>query len=185
MLVLSLCRRFVIPAIPEILFRSGDLTLSHDTATMLVFSLVVAWSAWRMLGPSTLSEKVKEHSPLRLLATGLMLGLLTGLLGVGGGFIIIPALVLFLGLDMNIAVNTSLSIISLNTLFGLISSIDDLAALDAGLCLRIIVIATIGMMAGIAFRQRMPAARLKQIFAWMLLSLAVLIFLKEGFELLG
>lgn len=177
--VLSWCRSVLMPMIPKELFTTPVFSLSRDTATMLLFAIVVAWSATRMLAPVTNEKELSKTSKPRLLITGVILGLLTGLLGVGGGFIIIPALVIVMGLGINIAVNTSLTIISINTLFGLGASYALLASLDWFLAARIIAVAAIGMVVGIRSRQNIPASHLKRIFAWMLLAVAVFILLKE------
>ena len=178
-IVLSWCRSVLIPLIPEELIATPVFSLSRDTATMLLFAIVVAWSAIRMLAPVTNEKEPSMTSKPRLLITGVVLGLLTGLLGVGGGFIIIPALVIVMGLGINIAVNTSLTIISINTLFGLGSSYALLETLDWFLAARIIAVAAIGMAVGIRSRQKIPVSLLKRIFAWMLLAVAVFILLKE------
>ncbi|MBX3356905.1 MAG: TSUP family transporter [Phycisphaeraceae bacterium] len=121
---------------------------------------------------------------LAVATQGLLVGAVTGLVGVGGGFLIVPALVLLGGVEMHIAIGTSLAIITLNSAAGLVSN---LRALDArGLhvdCPTIALFAAIGIggsLVGASLGARLDQRRLRQIFSGFLLLLAVFILIKEG-----
>jgi hypothetical protein len=106
------------------------------------------------------------------LATGAVVGVLTGFLGVGGGFLILPALVLFAGLDMKPAIGTSLAVIAINCLGGLIGQLHDVN-LDWLLTLHFLLAAMVGIFAGSAMAKHMCSALLRRGFAWLVVLLGV------------
>jgi uncharacterized membrane protein YfcA len=108
---------------------------------------------------------------------GVCLGVLTGFLGVGGGFLIVPALVLFAGLDMKRAVPTSLAIIAFNSLGGLLGQLR-YAAFDWGLTAAFLGAALAGMVGGSAIGGRLSGEHLRRGFAWaiVVLGAGILVF---------
>lgn len=110
----------------------------------------------------------------RSLGAGLMVGFLTGLFGVGGGFLIIPALVLLLGLDMSLAVGTSLVIIVLNSTSGLISHLGN-THLDLGVSLAFTATAVLGALTAARFAVRLPTESLQRWFAYLVFAVAVFV----------
>lgn len=118
------------------------------------------------------------------LAAGLVLGVLTGFLGVGGGFLIMPALVLFARIDIRRAVPTSLAIIAVNAAGGLAGQVR-YVDLDWRLTLAMLASALIGMGAGSAIGARLPAARLPTVFAWTITGLGAVVLVREGIRLVG
>lgn len=142
-------------------------------------ALLVAFAVL-MLGVAGLMLLRRDHvgetsSPrpwwVTLLA-GAGVGLLTGILGVGGGFLIVPALVMLVGLPMYQAVGTSLIIIAANSLAGLLGHLNQ-GFLDVGLTLIFVAAGLAGTLAGSKLAHRLPAARLKQAFAVFVILLAV------------
>src|SRR5690606_12228437 len=120
-------RKFLIPAIPDTLLIIGDLTLSKNVGIMIFFALIMVVAALSMIrknreGSNTNEEKVKFNYPMIALE-GAVVGTLTGIVGAGGGFLIIPALVLFAKLPMKLAVGTSLLIIAAKSLIGFLGDI--------------------------------------------------------------
>jgi len=107
-----------------------------------------------------------------ILLAGAGVGLLTGILGVGGGFLIVPALVMLVGLPMYQAVGTSLIIIAANSLAGLLGHLHQ-GMLDLGITLVFVAAGLVGTFVGSQLAHRLPAARLKQAFAWFVIVLAV------------
>ena len=110
----------------------------------------------------------------RCLAAGLLVGILTGFLGVGGGFLIVPALVLSAGLDTRLAGGTSLSVIALNSAAGLAGQLR-YTSLDWGLLARFLGFALIGILGGIALAHRLPEKVLRRVFAAALIAIGVVI----------
>lgn len=110
----------------------------------------------------------------RSIPVGLAVGFLTGLFGVGGGFLIIPALVLTLGLPMTIAVPTSLAIVTLNSASGFLAHAGD-AAIDYRIAAVFAATAIIGSLAATRIARRLPAARLRRWFAYLVFATAVFV----------
>lgn len=108
----------------------------------------------------------------RIIAGGAGVGLLTGILGVGGGFLIVPALVMLVGLPMAEAVGTSLLVISMNSLAGFLGHLGG-AALDPSLLLVFVSAGLVGTFTGSRLAHRLPANRLRQFFAVFVLALAL------------
>jgi uncharacterized membrane protein YfcA len=107
-----------------------------------------------------------------VLASGAGVGLLTGILGVGGGFLIVPALVMFVGLPMPAAVGTSLIIIAMNSLAGLAGHLGT-ESFNFSLTYIFILAGLAGTFAGAQLSKRMPAQKLQKTFAWFVIVLAV------------
>lgn len=174
-------RKYLLPAIPEILLRSGDFTLTRDTATMLLFAALMLAAAVFMLKPAPLP---KEHAAkkvcgkCRLMLYGVGLGLVTGLLGAGGGFLLVPVLVVLVKLPMQTAVGTSLVIIAVNSLAGFAG---DLGHYDTDwfFLLALTAIAVAGIIAGGRLSRRIPARWLKRAFALLVLATGSYILIHE------
>ena len=110
----------------------------------------------------------------KAIGSGVVVGFLTGLLGVGGGFLIIPALVLLLGLPMTVAVGTSLVIIVINSVAGFAAHAGD-AALDYRLALTFTAAAVVGSLASARVASRLPAERLRRWFAYLVFAVAAFV----------
>jgi len=109
-----------------------------------------------------------------------VIGIITGLLGAGGGFLIIPTLVLFLKIKMKTAVGTSLFIIAINSLLGFLFSLKQFDY-DWMLLLTFTILSIAGLFIGIRLSNKIPGLRLKQIFGYFVLLMGVYIILKEIF----
>jgi uncharacterized protein len=120
----------------------------------------------------------RECKPLRCLATGLGVGLLTGFLGVGGGFVILPALVLFAGLEMKAAVGTSLVVIAVNSFGGFLIHLR-YVEFNWGLTLAFLATAAVGMVGGLALIARVSSGVLRRGFAWAVLVLGGFLLVKN------
>jgi uncharacterized membrane protein YfcA len=122
-------------------------------------------------------------------ALGLLVGLMTGLVGVGGGFLIVPALVLLVGLPMRLAVGTSLCIIVLNCVSGFLKYLDVLGAtegaVDWGLVGLFVAVGVVGSFIGNRVSQRVPQAALRRAFAVFLVVMAAFILWREVPDVVG
>ncbi len=133
------------------------------------------------------NETDAQHQPCRLwrcLGAGVTVGILTGFLGVGGGFLILPALVLFAGLEMKRAIGTSLAVIAVNCVGGLIGQLR-YVNLNWPLTLAFLAAAVVGMFAGTALTGRLSASTLRCGFAWCVLLLGVALVGWNGLALAG
>ena len=132
---------------------------------LLLFGLLMLVAGTRMLRNTETAMKPQSCRPLRCLAVGIGVGVLTGFLGVGGGFLILPALVLFAGLEIKTAIGTSLAVIAVNCLGGLIGQLRYLD-FDWRLALGFLLAAMVGMLAGMLLAKRLTASSLRRGFAW-------------------
>jgi uncharacterized protein len=185
-LTVFIARHFILPAIPEIIYSAGSWQLHRGSLLMMVFALLMLLAAIAMIrnhhpeNSPALPVKQDADNTLSLLLPGLLIGLVTGLLGAGGGFLIIPALVLLVKLPMKTAVGTSLLIIALNSIFGFVFSIGHFH-LDWQLLISFTVLAIAGVFIGGRIAAAMDGELLKKWFGWFVLAMAFYIFLKEIF----
>ena len=153
---------------------------------LALFGVVMLAAAGAMFkGRAALAGEARPPRPAWVIAAlGVSVGVMTGLVGVGGGFLIVPALVLLVGLDMRLAVGTSLSIIVLNSATGFLKYLDTLTEAGAAVDWRLIgVFAAIGIagsFVGNALSQRVPQAQLKKGFAVFLVVMGTFILIREG-----
>ena len=147
---------------------------------MLIFSLVIIVSALSMLKKNRLrtTKNIKIINYNSLIAIGLGVGLLTGLVGAGGGFVIVPALVLFAALDIKQAVATSLIIITFNALFGFLADVTQVA-IDWLFLIIFTSISVVGILIGSYVSNFTQEKSLKKNFARFMLLMAFLIIYNE------
>ncbi len=151
-----------------------------ERVTLGGFALLMIMVAGLMLQPPKLSPAKSEELPslrkswLRVGSIGLGLGFMTGLFGVGGGFLIVPALVLLLGFPMHYATGTSLVVIALNSVSALIGRWP-LTGFDTGLTLTLVVSGIGGTWAGSRLSDRIPDKILRKVFAWLVIGLGLFI----------
>ncbi|MFF3413917.1 sulfite exporter TauE/SafE family protein [Streptomyces sp. NPDC002698] len=141
------------------------------------FSLIAGLAALRMLRPSTGGAGALPAGTGRITGTGAGLGTVTGVLGVGGGFLAVPALVNVLGLRMRAAVGTSLLVITANSLAALLARAGTAQGLDWAVVAPFAGAAVLGAWDGKRLAARVSGGTLQRIFAWVLLAVAALMFL--------
>ena len=178
-------RAFIVPAIPEAIFSIGNLAVTKSLLMMLLFAVLMVVASISMIRNKTKKSaedrevKQKFNYPL-ILAEGLVVGILTGLVGAGGGFLIIPALVLLSKLPMKQAVGTSLIIIAAKSLVGFTGDLGK-EAMDWTLLLSVTGLAIIGIFIGNILSKKLSSEGLKKGFGWFVLVMGVYIILKELF----
>lgn len=175
-------RRFIIPAIPENLFSVGGVLVTRDIAVMVFFAILMLAASYSMIkskdiGPDEASRDKSFNYPLIILE-GIAVGLATGIVGAGGGFLIIPALVLLAGLPMKKAVATSLLIIAIKSLIGFIGDVQNLS-IDWPFLLSFTAISILGIFLGIWATRYISGTQLKKGFGWFVLLMAVIILIQE------
>jgi uncharacterized membrane protein YfcA len=169
-------RRVIVPSIPDQINFSEQLFITKNTLFMLLFAVLMLTAAYSMIH-SHLDHSIKKANQFnKLIVQGLSVGIITGLIGAGGGFLIIPVLVNILRLSMKSAVGTSLFIISINSLVGF--SISNYA-INWSLLLTILIMAIIGIIIGIRLSKSIDGSKLKPAFGWFILSMGVFIIIKE------
>ncbi|MBK8670094.1 MAG: sulfite exporter TauE/SafE family protein [Saprospiraceae bacterium] len=176
-----LTRAYIVPAIPKVVFSIGDFVVTKSILLLLLFAVLMVFSAYSMIKKSTVKSDVegpqKFNYPVILLE-GAVVGVITGLVGAGGGFLIIPALVLLSKLPMKEAVGTSLVIIAAKSLIGFFGESGE-TFIDWLLISKVTAFAAIGIFIGIFLSKKIDGARLKPIFGWFVLAMGIYIILKE------
>ncbi len=175
-------RKFLISAIPDKLFTLGSFTITHNILTMVLFAALMIAAAIAMIrnGKNTEPDGTsgKKVHTIKLLLFGIAIGLATGILGAGGGFLLIPTLVLLVGMPMKEAVGTSLLIIALNSLIGFAADIGHFN-INWLFLLKITAMATAGIFMGNAINKKINGSNLKKAFGWFLLVIGTYIIIKE------
>lgn len=154
---------------------------------LALFATVMLLAAWLMANPPQLDQRAARRAGWKIAVDGLAVGVLTGLVGVGGGFLIVPALVLLGGLGMRVAVGTSLAIIALKSVTGLVGYIQllGIAAIDWKLIGIFTGIGVVGSLVGNRLANRLPQQKLRRVFAGFLVVMAIFILVRTLPELLA
>lgn len=175
-------RAYIVPAIPKEIMKVGDFVLTKNIMLMLLFAILMVAASYSMIKKDK-NKSQEQDEPQKfnypvILAEGLIVGLITGLVGAGGGFLIIPALVLLSKLPMKEAVGTSLVIIAAKSLIGFFGENAE-TSIDWQLLMLISVMATIGIFIGIFLSKKIDGAKLKPAFGWFVLVMGIYIITKE------
>jgi hypothetical protein len=175
--------------------RAHDLVaIEHRAAQLAVFAVVMMLAAYFMLKPQKVCSDPDalpkpKRAPWKIAIDGVAVGALTGFVGVGGGFLILPALVLLGGLGMHVAIGTSLAIIAINAFTGFIKHLHLLSvqgqSLDWKVLGTIALIGAVGSVVGSQFASRIPQATLRRLFAVFLVAMALFILYESGPRALG
>ncbi|MCU0342843.1 MAG: sulfite exporter TauE/SafE family protein [Ignavibacterium sp.] len=174
-----LTRKLLLPNLPDLLFTLGDFEVSKNLVIMILFSLLMLMASYSMIKKNNIDNKEKAQNKYRLIIKFFFVGLLLGLVGAGGGFLIIPSLIFFANLDMKTAVGTSLLIISVNTLVGFLGDLTTSIVLDWNLLFLFTILALIGIYIGITISKSIDDKKLKPIFGWFVLIMGIYIISKE------
>lgn len=177
-------RKLIMPRIPDTLFSIGSFQVKHDLATMVLFAILMLMASFAMIKGGSKNTNVDTNTSsadtIKLLSFGVLVGLTTGFLGAGGGFLIIPALVLILKIPMKKAVGTSLLIIALNSLIGFTGDLGYIS-INWKFLISISLIAVAGIFIGGALAKKIESHKLKKGFGWFVLVMGVYIIIKELF----
>lgn len=176
-------RKFLVPAIPEHIITLGGIAITRNIAIMLFFAFIMILASLSMIRKQkekqVTPEKTKYNYPLIILE-GIIVGVLTGIVGAGGGFLIIPALVLLAKLPMKKAVATSLLIIAIKSLIGFIGDVQNLE-IQWSFLLIFTGLSVAGIFLGVYLNKFIEGKKLKKGFGWFVLIMGVYIIWKELF----
>ncbi|PQJ18284.1 MULTISPECIES: sulfite exporter TauE/SafE family protein [Nonlabens] len=181
----TLVRKYVVPALPDVLFSIDDFDFTRRMAMFGLFAILMIPAAFSMLKKredkkQQESQKVKYNYPL-ILAEGLIVGGITGLIGAGGGFLIIPALVILAKVKMKVAVGTSLIIIAFKSLLGFFFG-DALTMEIDWMFLSIFTgLSFVGIFIGSYLSNFIDGSKLKKGFGYFIFVMAIFIFYMEFF----
>ncbi len=174
-------RKFIVPAIPDEIFTVGTFTITKNFSVMVFFALIMLIAAVSMIKKRNDTHENKgpvTYNYPFIIVEGLVVGLVTGIVGAGGGFLIIPALVLFAKLPMKRAVATSLLIISIKSLIGFIGDVENLE-IDWPFLIKFTLVSVVGIYIGVWLNKFIDGKKLKKGFGWFVLGMAIYILYKE------
>ena len=175
-----LTRKFIIPSIPDVIFNFNDFVFTKDLSIMIFFAILMFFASISMI-KGRKEVKIKKdivfNYPL-IIIEGFVVGILTGLVGAGGGFLIIPALVLFANLPMKRAVATSLLIIAVKSLIGFLGDFGNID-INWSFLLSFTSISVLGIIAGIWLNNFIDGKKLKKLFGYFVLLMSIFIIIKE------
>ena len=177
-------RGFILPLVPEVIFESRFILVHRQNLLMGLFAILIIYAGIKMILPASLKgneTKGADDHKVRLAVQGGVLGTIMGFLGAGGGFMIVPVLVLFAGMDMKKAIGTSLFLISLNALSGFFAGWGALESVDWVLLTIFSALMIAGILIGGHYASKINPAILKKGFGYFILAVAGYIITKEFF----
>jgi uncharacterized membrane protein YfcA len=181
-------RKWIVPAIPSTIVQWGDWVLTKSLLLMLLFAVLMVVASFSMIRSknrtdSEINSGQVFNYPLIFLE-GILVGILTGLVGAGGGFLIIPALVMLSKLPMKQAVGTSLVIIAAKSLIGFTGDLQT-QVIDWKLLLTVSILAIAGIFIGDRLSKKLDGNNLKKAFGWFVLIMGIYIIVQQLFFPLG
>ena len=178
-----LARIVIVPAIPDEIFQIGDFMVTRNIGIMVLFAFLMVAASYSMITGGVKEKQTIapiKYNYISLITQGLVIGVLVGLVGAGGGFLIIPALVMFTKLPIKTAIGTSLSIISVNSLIGFLGDLQS-RTMDWSFLLLFTGLAVVGIFVGTKLATYVPSQKLKPAFGWFVLIMGLYILTKEIF----
>jgi uncharacterized protein len=172
-------RWWIVPAIPEVVLTTEPIIITKRILLLGIFAILMVLASFSMIrGRREITSKSDNFRTVLVILEGAFIGFLTGLVGAGGGFLIIPALVFLTGLKFKTAVGTSLFIIAINSLTGFIGDVLNYV-IDWNFLLVIAALAIVGILIGNYFSSRISGVVLRKIFGWLTLAMGGWILVKE------
>lgn len=179
----TLVRHYLVPALPDVLFTIDDFEFTRRMGMFGLFAVLMIPAAFSML-----KKRVEDNHELGIhynypliLVEGLIVGAITGFIGAGGGFLIIPALVILANVEMKVAVGTSLIIIAFKSLLGFFLGDALTMEIDWKFLITFTFISLIGIFIGSYLSNFIDGNKLKKGFGYFIFVMAIFIFYMEFF----
>lgn len=174
-----LSRRYMVPNIPDALLKVGNFTLTKEMGIMIFFAIIMILASFSMIKNKKENDESQEKQAYyKTFSQGMIIGTITGIIGAGGGFLYVPALVLWANIPMKKAVGTSLIIVTINSLIGFIGDIQTLK-IEWVFLLSFTAISIIGIILGVFLSKFISGKKLKKSFGFFTLIMAIYIIFKE------
>ncbi len=179
-----LTKSFLVPMIPETVLTFQNFIFTKPLLIMSLFAILMLMASFAMIRKKKSVQKSEEKSVaqqqhkekyIQISAQGLIVGVVTGFVGAGGGFLIVPALVNLVGLNIRKAIGTSLMIIAANSLFGFTISISKGLVVNWNFLVSILSVALVGLITGSFFSKKVPEQKLKTGFGYFVLAMGTFI----------
>jgi uncharacterized protein len=178
LIAVFIMRKWVMPAMPHLLLNIGSFELTKSVLLMLVFAiLMVAASVSMIRKKKEILARDSQLSYNKLVIQSIIVGIITGFVGVGGGFLIIPSLVLFAGLPMKKAVGTSLMVMTISSLLGVLGDISRHAPINYSFLIMFSAFAIAGIIMGSYLIKHIIDAKLKPAFGWFVLVMGLFVLI--------
>jgi len=174
-----LSRRYFVPGIPETFFDIGGFLLTKEMGIMIFFAIIMIFASISMIKKGK-NQDVSTNKQLyyKTFIQGLIIGTITGIIGAGGGFLYVPALVIWANIPMKKAVGTSLIIVTINSLIGFMGDVQTLE-IEWVFLLTFTAISIIGIVIGVFLSKFISGEKLKKSFGFFVLIMAAYIIYKE------
>lgn len=177
-------RAFLVPALPDPLFTLGETAIPKALGILIFFALIMLAASYSMIRKAKKEDSKSAEGPVAfnyplILTEGILVGTITGIVGAGGGFLIIPALVVLAKLPMKQAVGTSLVIIAAKSLIGFTGDLRSSEIMDWGFLMLFSGLAIVGIIIGSLLSKHIPNEKLKPAFGWFVLVMGFYIIGKE------
>jgi hypothetical protein len=177
-------RRYLVPILPDVMFNVGGFEVTSGVFIMLVFATVMLLASMSMILNKTAKDPEMDdsgnYSVSKVVVLGLLVGIISGFVGAGGGFLNIPVLVLFIGLPMKTAIGTSLFIIAIKSLIGFLGDINNIS-IDWPFLLSFTALSILGIIIGLFISKFIDGKKLKKGFGYFILVMGTYIIYKELF----
>lgn len=175
-----IARKYLIPAIPEHIINFSNFVIDKNDAILIFFSFIMLLASISMIKGSPTNNKVKKDiNVFQVIIQSFIIGLITGTVGAGGGFLIVPALIFLTDLEIKNAISTSLLIISINSIFGFLGNLSSDSSFDWLFIYQFIFFTVFGSFIGTYISKKISSQKLKPVFGYFILVMAVFITLKE------
>lgn len=180
-----LTRAVFLPSLPDPVFSVFHFEVSKPILVMVTFAVLMLAASYSMIKgggskPQRGGSQIQGWRQISLIVVeGLVVGAVTGFVGAGGGFLIIPALVVLVGLPMRLAVGTSLFIIAAKSLIGFMGDLQISTAIDWQFLMKVVGIALIGLFAGVMISKKVSDGMLRKGFGYFVLIMGFLILLDQ------
>lgn len=174
-------RNWIVPAIPDLILQTGSFQFTKRGLILGLFAiLMILASLSLIIGKGNYNKVEGQYYVIYLMLLGVLVGLFTGLVGAGGGFLIIPALLYFTDLHFKEAVGTTLMIITINSLIGFLGDFFNYSV-NWTFLLLITSLAILGIFTACRTTHKLPNYLLRIAFGWFVLCLGIFILIKELF----
>jgi uncharacterized protein len=184
LLSVFLTRRYVVPLIPDVVLTLGAFELQKNLFVMLLFAVLMVVVAYNMIKQSKLADEELNKAPAHfnyVFIIGFFTGILTGIVGIGGGFLIIPALVFFARIPIKMSVGTSLLVIAANAFVGFAGELATGANINWPFLFKFSSFSITGIFIGISVSSKISSQKLKPVFGWFVFFMGIAILIKEFF----
>ncbi|GAC1306280.1 MAG: sulfite exporter TauE/SafE family protein [Mucilaginibacter sp.] len=176
LLAIFIMRKWVMPALPHHIYNIGTFEITKPVLLMLIFSGLMLAASISMIRKKTVDSESKLNYT-KLILQSIIVGVITGFVGVGGGFLIIPSLVLFARLPMKKAVGTSLMVMTISSLLGVLGDVSRHASINYTFLLEFSFLAVVGIIAGSILTKYINEAELKPLFGWFVLAMGLFVLI--------